>query len=73
METSALTTGAPAKTSDITTAGVPRAPKARSTPKAPTAPAMPAASDQPTARPGIPQSAPRRISSAPGASTAVKR
>ena len=36
-----------ANTIDITTAGVPFAPKASSTPNAPTAPAMPAIRDQP--------------------------
>ena len=43
-----LTTGAPAKTIDITTEGVPFAPKASRTPKAPAAPAsaLPALHDQ---------------------------
>ena len=46
-EYKALTTGAPAKTIDITTAGVPLAPKASNTPKAPAAPTMPATRDHP--------------------------
>ena len=47
-----LAWGAPAKTMDITTAGVPLAPNASNTPKAPIAPTIPATRDQPIPRPG---------------------
>src|SRR6266446_4404727 len=47
IATSAFTIGAPANTMDITTGGVPLAPKASSTQNAPTAPAIPATNDQP--------------------------
>ncbi len=47
MDTIALTTGAPANTIDITTAGVPLAPKASKMQKAPKAPSRPATNDSP--------------------------
>src|ERR1035438_8906098 len=69
----ALITGAPAKTMDITTAGVPLAPKASSTLNAPAAPAIPATSDQPIPLAVKLHEAPLISSTAKGASSAVRK
>ena len=48
VATTAFTIGAPAKTMDMTTAGLPPAPNASNTPKAPIAPTTPARKDHDT-------------------------
>jgi len=65
--------GAPAKTIDMTTAGVPLAAKASSTPNAPKAPTAPANRDQLRPFMGKCQVAPCHQSKASGAKTAVKK
>lgn len=73
METMAFTTGAPAKTMAMTTAGEPFAPKASNTPNAPMAPMMPATSDQIMPAFGIDHDAPDATSMPRGASTATRK
>src|SRR5271165_1722004 len=72
-EYKALITGAPAKTMDITTAGVPLAPNASSTLNAPAAPAIPATSDQPIPCAVKLHEAPLTSNTAKGATTAVRK
>src|SRR5262249_4365327 len=71
--TTELTTGAPAKTIAITTAGDPLAPKARRTAKAPIAPAIPAINDQAMPPEGMVQDAPLAFRTTSGARTAVRK
>ena len=73
IDTTAFTTGAPANTIDITTAGVPRAPNARRTPNAPIAPTVPASRDHVNPRAGNDQSAPFNQRTTSDPMTAVSR
>src|ERR1035437_8119045 len=73
IATTEFTTGAPANTMDMTTAGVPFAPNASSTQNAPSAPTIPATNDQATP-PGLKlHEAPLSHNTASGASTAVRK
>jgi hypothetical protein len=69
--TTAFTIGAPAKTIDITTAGLPFAPNASSTHSAPIAPAVPARIEKTSPFAGYVQLAPALTRIASGASTAT--
>lgn len=69
--TMAFTIGAPAKTIDMTTVGVPLAPKASNTQKAPNAPTTPASNDQPMPFAGMLHVAPFAINIRAGPTTAV--